>query len=118
MHNFDVFYAQIYHSATKRPSHTPVDGHLDVSPQHLNLFQITKTFQEVFPGHDVESASQYFYVQCKTDQILWFHLTMENLKQFLQSLNLTRLSNFKNILGTNQINSFRDELIRVFIDNF
>jgi hypothetical protein len=71
------------------------DGSTDL---HLNFHQISQAFREVFLDDTerrsvrehfdqvIQEASQYFYVQCKQDQLMWFFLDVAVLREFLLSL--------------------------------
>ncbi|CAD8142947.1 unnamed protein product [Paramecium octaurelia] len=90
----------------------------ELTQQHLNQFAIHNIVIEVFPAfkeQEQHQISQYFYIQSKTDQILWFNLSVENLTNFLKS---QENSSLQKLLSPDIINEFRDQLIEIFKYNF
>ncbi|CAD8076694.1 unnamed protein product [Paramecium sonneborni] len=90
----------------------------ELNQQHLNQFAIYNIVVEVFPTfkeQQLNQISQYFYIQSKTDQILWFNLSVENLTNFLKSQQNQTL---QKLLSPEIINEFRDQLIEIFKYNF
>ncbi|KAM3128934.1 hypothetical protein pb186bvf_018991 [Paramecium bursaria] len=109
---YEAFLQYIYHNQQSKKNPGTPNDHGDHHNPHISLYTITKIFQDVFQD---DSQSQYFYIQCKTDQILWFHLTPENIKSFLE--NIKREKSQQNI-GTDTINNFRESLVEIFLANF
>ncbi|CAD8054444.1 unnamed protein product [Paramecium sonneborni] len=90
----------------------------ELNQQHLNQFAIHNIVVDIFPKfkeYELNQISQYFYIQSKTDQILWFNLSVENLTNFLKSQENTTL---QKLLSPEIINEFRDQLIEIFKYNF
>ncbi|CAD8136153.1 unnamed protein product [Paramecium octaurelia] len=90
----------------------------ELTQQHLNQFAIYNIVVEVLPTfkeQELHQISSYFYIQSKTDQILWFNLSVENLTNFFKSQDNPTL---QKLLSPEIINEYRDLLIEIFKHNF
>ncbi|CAD8148377.1 unnamed protein product [Paramecium pentaurelia] len=119
--NFEKYLAKVYHSNEKKFQITNNSEQMDVQPLHLNLFQISNIISQILNINQniVEEISSYFFIQCKTDQILWFHLTQDNFTQFIsQFKSFDSILIQKELQSPKVINQFREQLIDIFTNNF